>query len=108
MLALVTLLPFFIAASATPLAKRYSGVQIVSSIDGKCLAAAPKTGSGSAVTTVKCGEGNFPHSWDIQPGSGSITLHGSKLALDAGLSPADHGSLKVCLDTTFSQAMNLS
>lgn len=95
MLALVKLLPFVVLASATPLAKRYAGVQIVSDVDGKCLAATPKTGSGSAVTTVNCGQTNFPEIWDISPGSGSVTLHGTNLALDAGLSPTDHGLLKV-------------
>jgi len=78
------------------MAKRYMGVRIVSGRDGKCLAADPNPGIGSAVQTFDCNLNYlYPMNWDINPGSGSIILSGSSLALDAGSSPGDNGALKV-------------
>ncbi|WRT68135.1 uncharacterized protein IL334_005110 [Kwoniella shivajii] len=92
-LALV-LLPLLGLTAAAP-TKRYNGVQIVSGRDGKCLGAAPKTGSGSAVTSVACTGTSYATLWDINPGSGSVVLHGTNLALDAGSTPGNNGALKV-------------
>lgn len=96
MLALVAVLPPLLCATASPIAKRYTGVKIVSGRDGKCLAAAPKTSVGSAVTSVDCNSNpSYPMLWDINPGSGSVVLSGTDLALDAGSSPGNNGGLKV-------------
>ena len=94
MLALLAMLPLLLSASATPIHKRFTGAQIVSGRDGKCLAAAPKTGSGSPVSTVDCNS-NYALLWDINPGSGSVVLTGTQLALDAGSNPGNNGALKV-------------
>lgn len=84
MLAVLALLPLLLTASAAPtIHKRFSRARIVSGRDGKCLAGAPKTGVGSPVSTVDCSS-NFGLLWDINPGSGSVVLSGSDLALDAG------------------------
>lgn len=83
------------SARPAPLTKRYQGVWIVSGRDGKCLAAAPKTGYGSEVNTVDCAETAWVTLWDIDEGSGSVLLHGTELALDAGENPVDGGALKV-------------
>ena len=97
MLALIAVLPFLLAATAAPttLQKRYTSVKIVSGRDGKCLAAAPKTSSGSPVSTVDCGSTAWATQWDINPGSGSVISSGTNLALDAGSNPGNGGSLKV-------------
>ncbi|RXK38925.1 hypothetical protein M231_03770 [Tremella mesenterica] len=63
--------------------KRYTNVNIVSGVDGKLLAAAPKTGDGSIVTSVSPGT-FWATVWDINPGAGQVTLVGGSLVLDAG------------------------
>jgi len=93
--AAIALLPFLALSTANPINKRYSGVQIQSGRDGLCLAAAPKTGVGSPVSTIDCGSTVYPTLWDINPGSGSVLLHGTDLALDAGSNPGNNGLLKV-------------
>lgn len=98
MLASVLLAVLPMLASASPIEKRYTGVHIVSGRDGKCLAAAPKTGVGSVVVSVDCADTNYPKNWDINPGSGSVILSGTSnpvLALDAGSNPGNNGALKV-------------
>ncbi|WWD22620.1 hypothetical protein CI109_107113 [Kwoniella shandongensis] len=81
---LIPLLSFLALASASPLAltKRYSGVKIQSYRDHKCLSPiSDSTSDGTLVTTVDCANAK---TWDINPGSGSVILHGVGLALDAG------------------------
>ncbi|KAK8844827.1 hypothetical protein IAR55_006677 [Kwoniella newhampshirensis] len=83
---LVSLLPFLlasVAASPTPIiSKRYTGVKIQSYRDGKCLnPISSQVGDGTLVVTIDCGNAA---TWDINPGSGSVILHGVGLALDAG------------------------
>ncbi|ORX35169.1 hypothetical protein BD324DRAFT_121509 [Kockovaella imperatae] len=100
MLALLALLPLLVSVSATPIQKRYNRALIVSGRDGKCLVAAPKTGSGSPVTSEDCANTQGGKYWNINPGSGSIILSGTEslpepLALDAGSTPGNFGSLKV-------------
>ena len=101
MLAQALLLPIIAAllGSAHPtsksLSKRFSGVEIVSGRDGHCLIAAPKTSVGSQVTSASCGSTAWATLWDIDEGSGSVLLHGTDLALDAGDDPSDGGALKV-------------
>lgn len=96
MLALVAILPLLIAgASASPIQKRYTRAMIVSDRDGLCLVAAPKTGVGSAVTSENCANTQGAKYWDINPGSGSVVLSGTNLALDAGENPGNNGALKV-------------
>lgn len=83
MLALLALLPLLLTAEAAP-TKRFNRVQIVSGRDGKCLGAAPKTYVGAPVQSVDCVNTAWATYWDINPGSGSVILSGSDLALDAG------------------------
>lgn len=95
MLALAALPLLALTAAASPITKRYTGVQIVSGRNGNCLVAAPKTGVGSAVYTEPCGSSVAAQLWDINPGSGSVLLTQSNLALDAGSNPGNFGALKV-------------
>ena len=107
MLALLSLLPaLLLTVSASPVAKRYAVGQklthakIVSGRDGQCLAAAPKTGVGSAVYSTSCTDSVAAIYWDLQDGSGTIFLSGTEnlnppLALDAGSNPGNNGALKV-------------
>jgi len=91
----VALLPLLaVLASASPI-KRFSGVQILSGRDGKCLTVdtTQTPSNGLAVTSGNCVTAS---TWDISPGSGSIILHGTGFALDAGSTPGNNGALKVC------------
>ncbi|WVQ94379.1 hypothetical protein IAU59_001458 [Kwoniella sp. CBS 9459] len=76
------LLPF---TEANPVnVKRYSGVKIQSYRSRKCLSPAgngPNYNDGTQVITVDCANAK---TWDINPGSGSIILHGNGKAIDAG------------------------
>lgn len=65
-----SLLPLLALASASPVVKRYAGVQIVSGRNGQCLGAAPNTEVGSQVQTVDCGNTTWATLWDIDYGSG--------------------------------------
>lgn len=83
MLALLALLPLLLTAEAAP-TKRFNRVQIVSGRDGKCLGAATKPYVGAPVASVDCVNTGYATYWDINPGSGSVILSGTDLALDAG------------------------
>ena len=91
---LVALLPLLALAAASPIEKRYNGVFIVSGRDGKCLTAQTRNGAGEPVYTQDCNTAGTA-TWDINPGSGSVILHGSNLALDAGSNPGNNGGLKL-------------
>ena len=95
MLAVLALLPLLGLVSASPIQKRYTRATIVSGRNGLCLVAAPKTGVGSAVYTEDCSTTVAAKYWDINPGSGSVVLSGTNLALDAGSNPGNSGLLKV-------------
>ncbi|WVQ82860.1 hypothetical protein IAT38_004995 [Cryptococcus sp. DSM 104549] len=93
MLALLTLLPLLACVTASPIEKRYSGVKIQSYRDGKCLTPSNKNyGNGVSVTTVGCGQAA---TWDINPGSGSVVLHGTGFALDAGTGRDNNEGVKI-------------
>lgn len=94
MLALLALLPLLLTAEAAP-TKRFNRVQIVSGRDGKCLGAATKPYVGAPVASVDCVNTGYATYWDINPGSGSVILSGTDLALDAGSTPGNNGALKV-------------
>ncbi|KAK4688940.1 hypothetical protein P7C73_g1169, partial [Tremellales sp. Uapishka_1] len=85
-------------ASATPIAKRASGHLIQSYRTGRCLSPASgksglsATADGTVLTTVDCGSAVL---WDISPGSGSVIVSGTSLALDAGVDPHDFVSAKL-------------
>ncbi|WVW84307.1 hypothetical protein I302_106341 [Kwoniella bestiolae CBS 10118] len=82
--------------SATPI-KRYDAAWIVSAREGKCLGVKSPAEVGSAVESVNCttAEPDYLTKWDINPGSGSVILFGTGLALDAGSVPGNNGALKV-------------
>ncbi|KAK8847670.1 hypothetical protein IAR55_005529 [Kwoniella newhampshirensis] len=64
------------------LVKRYTGVKIQSYRDGLCLRpTGVRWGDGTQVLSTTCDMGAL---WDINPGSGSLVLSGTTLALDAG------------------------
>jgi hypothetical protein len=92
--ALLPLLAWAGTAAAKPVEKRYTGVYIVSGRNGQCLTSTPANGNGAPVTTQDC---NNPSTitWDINPGSGSVLVSGSGLALDAGSSPSNNGGVKL-------------
>ncbi|WVF69500.1 hypothetical protein IAT40_004277 [Kwoniella sp. CBS 6097] len=74
------------SASPTPtrthLDKRYDGVRIQSYRDGTCLTPyGPRLYDGIQVRTTQC---QYAPRWDISPGSGSVILHDTGYALDAG------------------------
>ncbi|OCF43414.1 hypothetical protein I317_02714 [Kwoniella heveanensis CBS 569] len=85
-------LPILALASAQPIAKRHQGVKIQSTANGRCLSPkAPNTES-SLVVAIDC---DGAQAWDINPGSGSVILSGTDLALDAGSGNEDNEDLTV-------------
>lgn len=97
---LSTLFPTFLLASfasaAPHLHPRDTGVLIYSGRDGRCLSlpAGFQPGDGTPVVSVDCNGGGVSR-WDINRGSGSIVLTGTKYAMDIGLSPSNNGPLKI-------------
>ncbi|WWC62264.1 uncharacterized protein I303_104860 [Kwoniella dejecticola CBS 10117] len=88
-------LPLLALVDASPVNKRFTSAKIVSGRDGKCLGVQSPPGVGSAVVSVSCAGTNYFTNWDINPGSGSVILSGTGLALDAGTNPGNNGALKV-------------
>ncbi|KGB75524.1 hypothetical protein I307_00799 [Cryptococcus deuterogattii 99/473] len=87
------LLPLLALVSATPFTKRYSGAKIQSYRDGKCLSPNSNDYSnGVQVVTVNCDQAK---TWDINPGSGSVILHGTNFALDAGTGADNNEIVKI-------------
>ncbi|ODN73686.1 hypothetical protein L202_07232 [Cryptococcus amylolentus CBS 6039] len=93
MLAIFALLPLLALASASPIQKRYSGVKIKSGLGDHCLT--PLFGQfqeGTPITTAGCADAK---TWDINPGSGSVLLHGTEFAMDAGTGTDNHEIVKL-------------
>jgi hypothetical protein len=92
LLSLLTLLPTLFALPTK--GKRATAQKIRAGRDNLCLSI--RGGStpqdGTAVVSVSCDQASV---WDISPGSGSVVLSGTSLALDAGSSPGNNGGLKV-------------
>ncbi|WWC69835.1 uncharacterized protein I206_103778 [Kwoniella pini CBS 10737] len=86
--------PLLALVNASPVEKRFTSAKIVSGRDGLCLGVT-KAGVGSPVVSVACSNANYLTNWDINPGSGSVILSGTGLALDAGSTPGNNGALKV-------------
>ncbi|WWC88964.1 uncharacterized protein L201_003879 [Kwoniella dendrophila CBS 6074] len=89
------ILPLLALTEASPLHRRFTSATIVSGRDGRCLGVANTPGVGSAVQSVACNAAGYNVRWDINPGSGSVILSGTGLALDAGSNPGNNGALKV-------------
>ncbi|WVQ79829.1 hypothetical protein IAT38_001929 [Cryptococcus sp. DSM 104549] len=95
---LTTLLTLLALTSASPLppthdlSKRYTSVRIQSNRDGRCLYPFGIYEDGTEVVTSDCYDSP---TWDINPGSGSITLHGTGYALDAGTGTQNNEGLKL-------------
>lgn len=53
---------------------------------------AGQVNAGTSVVAMECASAA---GWDISPGSGSVVLTGTNLALDAGVNPSNNGALKV-------------
>ncbi|WVQ79830.1 hypothetical protein IAT38_001930 [Cryptococcus sp. DSM 104549] len=78
---------------AHPLTKRYSGVKIQSARDNLCLNFVGRVhADGVPVSTIDC---RVAAKWDISPGSGSVILHGTNYALDAGTGDQNNEALKI-------------
>ncbi|WWD21761.1 hypothetical protein CI109_106248 [Kwoniella shandongensis] len=76
-----------------PLTKRYTGVKIQSNRSGLCLRpVGVRWGDGTQVNSTDCDIGAY---WDINPGSGSVILTGTTLALDAGLGTENNEIVKL-------------
>ena len=98
MLALLALLPVLVAAG--PIRKRDSNQLVYAGRDGKCISvqggaaavAAGQVTDGTPVVSVDCSGAS---AWDINRGSGSLIVSGTKYALDAGTTPGNNGALKV-------------
>ncbi|WRT64500.1 uncharacterized protein IL334_001432 [Kwoniella shivajii] len=89
----ITLISLLSLVTSSPVAKRYSAVKIRSARDNKCLSPfGNKWVAGTQVTIVDC---TSAARWDINPGSGSIILHGSTFALDAGAGNANNELVKL-------------
>ncbi|OXC64430.1 hypothetical protein AYX13_06175 [Cryptococcus neoformans] len=96
---LVALLSIVSLAAASPLPearslhKRYTHVQIQSHRNGECLVPeGVKWGNGFQVITKPCEQATW---WDINPGSGSILLSGTTMALDAGTGTENNEIVKI-------------
>jgi hypothetical protein len=90
MVSLLLFLPLTLAAPT----KRATNQLIYSTRDNLCLGIQDGTlTSGTRVISVPC---ERAVTWDIDRGSGSIVISGTKLALDAGVRPDNGGALKVC------------
>ncbi|OCF54000.1 hypothetical protein L486_08507 [Kwoniella mangroviensis CBS 10435] len=66
--------------AASPIQKKYSAAKIQSIRDSLCLAPFSAWQNGTVVGTTGCDNGA---TWEINPGSGSIILHGTNWALQA-------------------------
>jgi len=90
--ALAALIPAL--AHAGPINKRYVGQKIKSFRTGTCLSlpynVAPTNGVELVVTDC-----DSATPWDINPGSGSITISGDSFALDAGIDPHNNVQAKI-------------
>lgn len=96
---LVALLSIASLATTSPLPearslnKRYTRVQIQSYRNGECLVPeGAKWGNGFQVITKPCYQATW---WDISPGSGSILLSGTSMALDAGTGTENNEIVKI-------------
>jgi hypothetical protein len=93
LLLLTTLLPLTLAAPY----HRATGQLIYAGRDNLCLSIqggqAASPGRGTPVVSIPCDQASI---WDINRGSGSIVVSGTRFALDAGSSPENNGALKVC------------
>ena len=107
MLAFLGVLPLLLATSATPIQKRDDSFYVTNSViesgrDGSQCLIATKAEVGAPVTTGPCqGTPTDLLYWNLnEEGSGSLILtstanSGSPLALDAGSSPENFGSVKL-------------
>lgn len=98
---LFALLPLLALTSATPIVKRVDNSLIESYRNpGQCLSvqggldavAAGNVNNNTPVITTDCLTASR---WNINRGSGSITVSGLNFALDIGLNPGNNGGLKV-------------
>jgi len=93
-LALVAILP----ALASPIQKRFNNVKIRAGRDGTCLSLPPLASqplaNGNPVYKRNCAEAT---SWNIERGSGSITVANTaeSYALDAGVNPHNNVAMKI-------------
>jgi hypothetical protein len=93
-LALVAILP----ALASPIQKRFTNAKIRAGRDGPCLSLAPlgsaPPSNGSPVYTHNCAEAT---SWNIERGSGSVTVANTaeSYSLDAGIDPHNNVAMKI-------------
>ncbi|WVQ94570.1 hypothetical protein IAU59_001650 [Kwoniella sp. CBS 9459] len=85
-------LPLLALASASPIVKRYQGVKIQSVANGRCITPKAPNVETSLVVAIDC---DRAQGWDISPGSGSIILSGTNLALHAKTGTEDHEKLTV-------------
>ncbi|WWC68221.1 uncharacterized protein I206_102144 [Kwoniella pini CBS 10737] len=105
---LVSLISLLTFVSASPIEKRYSTVKIRSARDNKCLSpSGTKWTNGTQITTVDC---TGAARWDINPGSGSVILHGSTYALSAmtGNANNENVQLQTSVPGTFAQTWYLT
>lgn len=98
---LFALLPLLALTSASPITKRESNRLIESGRNsgfclsvqgGRAAVAAGQIGNDTPVVTLACGAASY---WDISKGSGSVIVSGTSYALDIGLTPGNHGGVKV-------------
>lgn len=91
-LALAALLPGLV--SAGPIQKRYTNSLIRSYRTNTCLTlqGGVQVIDGSLLSVGDCATATR---WDIQPGSGSVTVSGLDFALDAGTNPHNNVPAKV-------------
>ncbi|WWC59782.1 uncharacterized protein I303_102344 [Kwoniella dejecticola CBS 10117] len=104
----VALISLLGISSAAPMEKRYSTVKIRAARDNKCLSPfGTRWTDDTQVTTVDCAGAAR---WDINPGSGSVILHGSTYALSAVTGNANNEivQLKTSAPGTFAQTWYLT
>ncbi len=79
---------------ASPFQKRFTNQVIVSGRTGTCLTlqGGVQIVDGSLLRVGDCATAT---KWDINPGSGSVIVSGTKFALDAGLDPHNNVPAKV-------------
>lgn len=90
---LVSLLPSTLAAPTT-IQKRFVGALIRSGRTNTCLTLQP----GASVvdgSLLKLGDCGTATKWDINPGSGSVFVTGTKFVLDAGVPQGNNAIAKV-------------
>nr|XP_019046844.1 hypothetical protein I302_03447 [Kwoniella bestiolae CBS 10118]OCF25774.1 hypothetical protein I302_03447 [Kwoniella bestiolae CBS 10118] len=103
---LITLISFLSMVASSPVEKRYSTVKIRAARDNRCLSpAGARWTDGTQVVTVDCA---FAARWDINPGSGSVILHGSTYALDAGTGSTNNAQLATSTPGAFQQTWYLT